>query len=145
MQKPRQLIQPRFTLAESSRNIHVASVEHGIAWDDVQQPAFWAHVARKARRGDRIEVYTDDSSYFGELLVLDVGPAFLKVVPLRFVELMPPAGEQPESANGYAVKWSGPVLKFCVIRESDSARVHQGCAERAEAEAWITSHLKAMA
>lgn len=145
MPSPRHIIGPRFTLAEQTRNIHVATVEAGVSWEDVQNPAFWVHVARRARRCDRIEVYTDDNSYFGELMVVDIGAAFLKVVPLRYVELASPVGEASAAvADGYSIQWKGPALKFCVIRDTDKARVHEGEAERSGAVAWLQAHTKAM-
>lgn len=140
----RHLIQPRFKNAEYERAIHVATLESGVTWEDAQAPEFWAHVAAKVRRYDHIEVRTDDSSFWGELLVMDSGKGYVKTSVLRFVELAS-APVKSDGAAGYKIMWKGPHHKFTVIRESDSLPIHSGEPEKSGAEKWLEAHLKAMA
>ena len=150
---PRQLINPRLQLAEHARNVHVATVEPGLTIEDVQDPAFLAHVAKRIREFDHIEVRTEDKAWFAELFVIEVGPLFVKTALLRYVELSGGAaakqatGEAAKSADaapaaeGFTTVWKGPHKRFCVVRDSDRAIVHENAATKEDGDAWIAKHL----
>lgn len=143
----RKLIVPRFKNAEFERVIYQACPENGVTFEDVCQPEFWSHVAEKLKPMDRIEVLAEDGSYFAELLVVDAGRLFAKVAVLRFVELA--SLDVPEDLAStlaeFKVEFKGPTLKHCVIRQSDKQVVQEGIQRKADAEAWIREHLKAIA
>lgn len=140
----RQLVVPRFALAEHKRAVWQASVPAGVDFEDVKTPEFFAHVAKKITICDRIEVLTDDGLYFAELLVQDVGSGYVKTAVLRFVELAPPIKVEGE-ATKFDVKWMGPHKKHVVIRKSDNFMVREGLATKSEAHDWVAGHVKAMA
>lgn len=146
---PRQLINPRLQLAEHARNVHVASIEPGLTLEDVQDPAFFAHVAKRMRECDHIEVRTDDKAWFAELFVVEVGQMFVKTALLRYVELSggakvksadKPTQSDAAPAAGFATVWKGPHKRFCVVRESDKAIVHENAATKEDGDAWIAQH-----
>jgi hypothetical protein len=143
----RKLIVPRFKNAEYERVIYQACPENGVSFEDVLQPEFWSHVADKLKPTDRIEVLAEDGSYFAELLVIDAGRLYAKVAVLRFVELA--SSEVPADLAGdlaeFKVEFKGPVLKHVVVRQSDKQYVQEGIARKADAEAWIREHVKALA
>lgn len=143
----RKLIVPRFKNAEFERVVYQACPEVSTTFEDVCEPAFWSHVAEKLKPGDRIEVLTEDNSYFAELLVVDAGRLFAKVAVLRYVELSSP--DVPEGLTGVApefkVQYKGPALKHVVIRLSDNQIVQDGIALKADAHAWVKEHVQALA
>jgi hypothetical protein len=127
------------------RNIWQVSVAKDISFEAVQQPDFWAHVARQLKPCDRIEVLAEDMSWFAELLVMDADRLWAKTAVLRFVEL---AGKEVPAAvasSGFRVEYKGPNKKHVVIRESDNQIVQEGIALKADAERWISEHLTALA
>ena len=65
------------------RNIFVATPEAGTTLEDVQDPAFWTHVAKQLRISDRIEVIPEDSAFFAELYVQNVRLNTVNVKLLR--------------------------------------------------------------
>jgi hypothetical protein len=80
-----------------------------------------------------------DSSYFIELLVLDVGKLFAKVCQLRCVEITPAQMLNVEVPEGFEIKFRGP-RKWSVLRGKD---VLMEGMEKGAAEQWLTDHLKA--
>jgi len=144
----RKLIIPRFKDAAYERNVWQASIENGVAFDEVVKPEFWAHVAARLKPNDHIEVVAENGEYFGELLVIESGRLWAKVAVLRFVELSAaevPAALLASAASGYKVEYKGPTLKHVVIRLSDNEIVHEGIARKADAELWVNEHLKTLA
>lgn len=126
-----------------------AELEEGQTLDDVMHPAFWANVvnqimghAQTGGRGDIIEVRKIETGLYAEFMVTEIGPGFVKLIPLRAVE--PPAVEIAENAP-LTVKWN--VGKRChdVIRRGDNAVMQSGFQSKAGAAAWIEDHLKKMA
>jgi hypothetical protein len=144
----RKLIVPRFKNAEYERTIYQACVEAGVAFEEVQNPAFWGHVGEKLRPNDRIEVIAEDGAYFAELLVISCDRLWAKTAVLRFVELSAPdvsAELLSPLAAGYKVDYKGPHKKHVVIRLSDNEIVKDGIATKAEANGWVSEHVKTLA
>lgn len=114
--------------AEFARNQHVAKVDSTVTLEDVLAPDFWSHVAVQARRGDHIEVYPDDFSWYAELLVVGIGEQFLKVRKIRHEEFVSKADKAAaESKSDYIVKWtSNQRTKHRVIRVSDKEVMKDG-------------------
>lgn len=141
-EKPQPRLDPnRFHPAEHQRNIWAVTVEAGLTREEVTNEAFLAHVAAKCNRYDRIEVRSDDDSFFAELLVTSKGHASLGVHVLSWESLVG-AEVEGDAPTGYRVEWKGPHKKHCVIRESDNAIVHEGAARKADARFWLDEHLK---
>lgn len=135
----------RLREAEAERHVWMHTPASGITFEDVQKPDYWSHVAAQLRPCARIEVISEDMSWFGELLVLDSDRLWAKVAPLRFVELASREVPPEIAASGYEVAYKGPEKKHVVIRKSDKAIVQEGIARKADAEAWVTEHLKTLA
>lgn len=143
----RKLTAPNFKNAEFERAIWQATVPAGMALDEVQRPEFWGHVAENLKPLARIEVIAEDLSYFAELLVIDCDRLWAKTRLIRFVDLREDdsADVLPAAAAGFKVEFKGPTKKHIVVRLSDNVVVHEGIATKAEANGWITEHLKALA
>lgn len=135
------LIESQFTSAEFSRNLWTVTPEPGTAFETVLKPEYWAHVAKKLRRGDRIEVLSEDNSYFAELIVLSAAPLWAKVAVLRNVELAT-APKAEASQDDFEIKHRGK-MKWSVLRKSDKAILKEGLDTREQAEAWLNTPVAA--
>lgn len=58
---------------------YVCKVPAELAFEQVLEPSFWAHVGQMLRPWDRIEVRPEDASYIAELTVIEAGQLFAKV------------------------------------------------------------------
>lgn len=135
---------PRFKPADQVRTLYCVTVEEGVTQDDVLESSFWSHVAAKLIPGDRIEVRCDDESFFGELLVLDTGKAWVKVHPIFFMQLGATTRDET-GLDGYIVKYRGPHAKWSVLREEDKTVLHEHMASREEAVTWAVGHKRTLA
>jgi len=125
------LTTPRFKNAEYERVIYVATVEPKITMDDILDPSFWAYVEPNIKPYDKIEVRTDDSSFYAELLVLSKGKAWVKCKVISHIELNSETKQSPDAQ--YEAKWKGPHLKFCVVRKSDGEVIEDTIPDKEDA------------
>jgi hypothetical protein len=134
----------RYGAAEFTMGRHVVTVEQGTTIEEIQNPAFWAHVSSRFQPYDEITARVDDGLWYAKLLVLVPGRNWAKVKLLHKWELSTSDVEQTAAAvaDGYEIKMRGPHLKWCVIRNSDQQAVKEGCGTRVEAQAWLDEHLK---
>lgn len=142
----------RVKLAESARNHWVVTVEQGTSRDELKRPEFWALVSKTFRPYDRIEVRSDDGSYFAEYLVLSADRAWAKVHELRYEPLGTQDVSLTQSAEAqlrskYAVAYRGPHLLHCVERTDGTKveRLTEKLQTKVEAMTWLENHLKAVA
>ena len=125
-------------LARSARNSHVCIIPHGNELADLLKPEFWAHVATRFRKKDRIEAWSEDESWFAELVVVNADRLSVRAVLVSKTDLdKPVASEKPPEGipSGYIVNYGGPVHKYRVLRAADSEVLAHGMSKR-EAEDW---------
>jgi hypothetical protein len=139
--EPKRLHPTKFAQSEMKRNQWDVTPEHGTPVEALLDPAYWAHVSAKLRRGDIITALAEDDSYFAELLVLNVGKLFAKVVLIRRVEITAAQIFNAEVPKGFDIKFRGP-KKWSVLRGTEVLKEDM---DRPQAEAWLKDHLKAVA
>lgn len=125
--------------AEYVRNIFFATPEAGTTYADMLTPEYWSHVAAQLQPNSRIEVVSEDLTWFAELMVTSVGRNWATVTPLRFVELAEAAAKPAPSAK-HVVKWRGANHKHSVVRAADKVVVKEGFATAKDAEEWLAQH-----
>ena len=112
--------------------------------EDALVPEFWKLQAEVIRghdkenpkgRGDIIEVRKPDSGLYAELLVLEVGPGFLRVKPLKSYE--PEAVEAAESSS-LTTKWNFGKKMHEVVRKSDGTIIASNFQTKDAAVKWIS-------
>jgi hypothetical protein len=133
-----QIPSKRVSLAEQVQNRYAAVIESGRKYEDVFEPAFWAHVAERLKVGDVIEVRNDEQTYFAMLYVRDCDRLWARVD-----EIVKRDFEQSKSENtieGISVEHKGPHLKFCVYRNTDRAMLQSGFATRVDALTWAVNN-----
>lgn len=137
------IIEGRFQDASFARNIWSVVLPHDVPFEDLENPAFWAHVVRKLRVMDRIEVYREDGTEWAELLVTLTDRVSAKVVVLNRVSLEKAIAEDVDPE--YAIGWAGPHHKYRVVRISDKQVVQAGFASADAAQKWLAEYTKALA
>ncbi len=134
------------TPAEHVRETWCITAAFGTRREDIENPSYWAHVAQKLRPKSKIEVFTEDGSFYAEYLVLSSDKTWAKVLNLRFVDLKKLATIPEEQAktitDGYEIKFRGP-KKWSVIRKSDRAVLQEGLHSEQDAGKWLEVHLNA--
>lgn len=125
--------------AEFARNIFAITPDHGTSIKDMLKPEYWAHVAGKLSPTSRIEVVSEDSTWFAELFVVSVGRNWAQVSLMRFVELAESAKPASPEAE-YRVEWKGQKQLHCVIRKADNAIIRNGFQKATDASKWLTDY-----
>lgn len=140
MQQPTKLM-----FAEYAVVTHFHSPKMGVTMEDMQNPSYWAHVARDLRPGHKIEVLAEDMSYWAMLIVRDVGRVEASVAPLQVVDLDGGAELAKDGDDGLEVKWRGPHAKFSVIRKDGGDILKDGFQTKDAAAQWRSNRNKNMA
>lgn len=137
----------RFLVSDYARTIFVATAEQGTKQEDLMSPDFWANVAPQCKPWDRIEVRSDDGTFYGEYLILSVGRAWVKVFELNYIKLTSSdvSVTQADKQDGFEIKWRGPKLQWSVIREKDREPIKDHMGSEEEAATWLKDYLKATA
>jgi hypothetical protein len=141
-----QLATRNFSMKRSMVNEWYAKPEPDTPLEAVLEPKYWAHCSAKLAPENTIIVIPEGAPWRAELMVLDAGRGFAKVVVLSFVEIEAHevTGDQP-TADEYDVRWAGPHAKWRVIRKSDKRVMIEERPTKQDGYLWIASHRKAMA
>lgn len=132
----------QFFDAATRRNTWSINVVHGVEYEALFKPEYWAHVARKMHPGDLVEINAEDGTYFAQLFVVATGSNAAAVVEISKTELQ--TTELPDATSGFEVKWGGPVLKWIVTRLSDNVRVATNLDTKLAATEAMANHIKSL-
>lgn len=135
-----QLTPRRFKQSNSVRNQWHIEPEFGTPVEALLVPGYWAHISSYLRRGDVITALAEDNSYHVELLVLEAGKLFAKVVLKQRVDITAAQMSNAPIPDGYEIKFRGPVKKWSVLRDKDVLKDELD--SRSAAESWLTDHVK---
>lgn len=114
----------------------------GVAFTQVLDPGYWAHVGEKLKRQDQIEIRAEDGKWWAWLIVEDCGRAFARVQVLlqKDLQVAPPKGMSlPE---GYHLKWTGDIKQWVVIFEGRTIR--DGFASESAAFTFASNHAQSV-
>lgn len=131
-----------FFSAETRRNVWSVVPVFGTDYKSLLMPTYWSNVARRLRPGDLIEVTAEDGSYFAQLFVLAAEDKAAAVAQLSYTELH--TVEMPDAADGFEVRWGGPIVKWCAVRMKDHQRVIEKMDTKAAANDALTKYLQAL-
>lgn len=144
--KPVSLHGTRFKQAEFDRNIWSVELENHTDVKELADPGFWAHVAQKLKRGDRIEVYPEDLTWFAEMIVSDSGTTWAKVQPLRIVELA--ETKIPDlllDGGRYKIEFAGKNEMYRVIDTATKKVIKSKCKTSLEAQNYLADYQRSLA
>jgi len=136
----RKVAEADFFLTEEIQSMYTIHPPVGTQPEDVMQPIFWAHVARKLRPMAEIRVMPKDGTWYGIYLVLYADDNSANVQELA---IYPIDVSEGGDSDVYYVKWVSPPLKFGVIRKADNARIQDGFASKKDAVVWMHGYKKA--
>lgn len=122
------------------RNIFAATVPTGVTLADIQDGKYWTNIAKTLHITDRIEVVSEDGSFFAELYVTSVVQSLVRVKLMRHVDLTSvgeiPVGEESE----FEVKFRGQIAKHTVQNKKTKEVIKDGFSTQAEAKQWLLSY-----
>lgn len=146
LKKPVSLHGTRFKLAEQDRNVWSVELENETLLTAAADPAFWAHVAQKLRRGDRIEIYPENLTWFAELLVTDCGATWAKTQPLRMIELEAAIIPEILLENGrYKIDFAGKSEMYRITDNASKNVLKSKCKTSLEAQNWLNDYQRSIA
>lgn len=135
----------RIGLVENGkRQDWVATAEEGTVVEDVMDSAYWAHCSALMSPFDHIEVRCEDGTWVADLLVLACSRNWAQV-HLKHHYKLTTADVSLSQATKHEVKWKGPHLLFCVIRNSDQQTVMDKLQSKEAAALWLREHEKVTA
>jgi hypothetical protein len=123
MNTPSHMLPMRIDRADFARSEYFLAAPPGTTVDDVIDPDFWVHVARRLKVNDRIEIVALDGSFDMEVRITSIDPRGLwaHVRPLRVAEgrfAVPEASGAYPDKDGYTVEWGGP-HRWRIVRGND--------------------------
>lgn len=131
-----QMTDGRVKLADHARNVHVVSVPVGVTINDLLVPSYWAHVARKIKPRDRLELWAEDRAWFADAIVVKASRLDVTIRVVSHLDLDAVPVHAPSRRDGYHVDYGGSVDQYRVIRDGDSQVMTLGLT-KGEAEQWI--------
>ena len=139
---PPRLTPERFKEAAYVRNVFAMTPAVNTEVESLLAPDYWAHIAAKLHPGDHIEVLTEDNSFFAEILVIEVGKGWARVVLLRHVPLnkVLASSAAPVVESKFKVNWGGMNAKHRVVRLSDNQVIKDGFSTADAAKAWMQDY-----
>lgn len=144
------LLAGKLKRADYERTVYRITPDASHSMDDILLPEYWAHIGHQLRPFDIIEVRFPDASRYVELLVVDCGRLWAKVVVKSDVSLIQ-AKEQAaadkviaEESAPYFVKFRGGA-KFCIVRRSDGEILNKDIPTKDEAEEILKQIMAVMA
>lgn len=144
----RKLRLDRMQLEEAVISRFAVTVEPGTEIEDLLRPVFWGNVAqvRGMKWGDHVTVRAEDRSFIANLLVLDAGPNWAKVMVLNKhnFNVAKPGENFPEVLEGYRIKHAG-AAKWRVTRVDDNEVMIDQLASAAKAHQWRAELLERLA
>lgn len=141
----------RFKQAEYSFNVHNAMIPETDTMEDVKRPDYWSIISNTGlmRDGDEIRLVWEDDTLLARAYVLQCGKQWAHIKILETHALVDEVPELPAPLpSGYKIVWRGRHHRFGVIRVADDALIKGENGEfhtRADAQKWLTEHLKAVA
>lgn len=133
----------RFHLDANQHNTWCIHPEHGVPFEAMLEPEFWAHIGdSRLKPGDTIVVYPADNSYRAELVVRASGRLFAHVAVWQYREFAPIALNQPLR---FETRYLDAQQKWGVVRLSDRSVMQAGFDTQDQAVAWLGVHSRSLA
>lgn len=119
-------------------------VPDGTVLKQVCEPAFWSNVAKRLRRGDKIEVMPNDMAWRALLIVRAAGNLEAVVQALDYDELGP-AADLSLTGSPYDVRFVNADRKWGVFRRAGGDMLRDEFQTREDAERYARNHTKLIA
>ena len=139
--KLRSLAEAEFTVGEADYQMWSAKPPAGTTREEVLNPVFWKHVARRVRAPAFINVMPLDGAWFSQLLVVFADPHRVTVLEMqhRVIEESAYAVAENQEYEAAFLSASG---KYGVKRRSDKQIIRHGFASLDDARNWMTDYAR---
>lgn len=134
-----------FGLAEFKRNIWHLVLEENETFDDAINGPSWANLVPKIvghdksrGPGDRIEVWKPDTGAFGEMIINEIGPGYVRA---NFIRAYEPKVVEIDESVPFITRWNVGKRMHEVLRRADNQVMAGGFQSKDKAVAWITDHM----
>ena len=141
-QNVRKLSEGDLSLMQSIQAIYTATPPVGTTREDMMQPIFWSHVARKLKPMFEIWAMPKDGAWYGKWLVIYADSTQAKLKELDFYSLEEISDPESES-DPYIVKWISPPVRFGIVRKADKVIIKDRFETKELAYAWKAQNLPA--
>lgn len=140
----RRLSEAEFSLTESVQMMITVTPPVGTKREEMLEPIFWSHVARRMKPMTEIRAMPRDGAWYGIYLVIYADHLQAKLKEIGFWDL--DTLSEPESeTDEYDVKWISPPVRFGVIRKSDKSVIKDKFQTKEQAYAWKNQNLPSKA
>lgn len=134
-----------FGLAEFQRNVwHITLGEHE-TFDDALNGPSWSNLVSKIighdktrGPGDRIEVWKPDTGAFGEMIITEVGPGYVRA---NFIRAYEPKLIEIDEDVPFVTRWNVGKRRHEVLRRADNQIMQGDFQSKEKAVAWIADHI----
>ena len=117
-----------------------AVVEAGVTREEVLKTDFWAYVSMKFKRGERVEITTDDEKWMGEYRIMDCDRTFAKLKELHYWDFSTKG--KISSKLDFEHYWGGQYGLHGIRRISDGAMMVNKLNTEKDALAWLTENIE---
>lgn len=124
--EPLQLLERHFGLAETRRNIWLATATGAVTEDDVLEHGFWVHVVRNIQPCDEIIVVPESNEWRMHLHVISVDKTGASVGVLLRSDWREIARDALDVGDAFAVRWRGPYDRYGVVRKESGEVIKAG-------------------
>lgn len=134
-----------FGLAEHKGIHYIAVVKRGTTKEQIENPAYWAHVAVMMKPWARIDVRWEDGTAFAEYLVLASERTWARVRCLSFHDLTGKEENKTQAdqiMGDYDIKFRSS-KRWSVIRKMDNSILQEGMQTEEDARSWLKVHVSA--
>lgn len=146
-----QVTPERMQLAEYTTAQFTAIIHSSVEPDDLLPVAYWSHVAEMLKQNMTIIATTEDMKWRAEMVVVDAGKNWAKVVFLttedgkRLITKL--GGLQPQKIvmlPGHTVNYAGIFDKWRVVRDADGQILSRNHATEGDAYGWLAEYAKSI-
>lgn len=114
--------------ADYARTYHHVVVPHDVTLEDLKRPSYWAHHTERLRKGDLVDVLSEDDGLDVQLRVIDKGVGFVTMRVIRAWQRQAAKAEQDAASDaldvpdGYIVNHA-PMTKWRVMTKEPHMEV----------------------
>ena len=129
--------------ANGARICHFLTVPFETELKDLLEPSAWMHIAKdRLHKHDRIEVAVEGGAWFADLMVVEVGHLYAKVIVRGFVDMIAEAAAIQTPAEDFYVKFGteSPNSQYRVHRAKDKQVMKSGFLSKQLAQDWIKEY-----
>lgn len=127
------LIPSKMKSGEYVRNVFRVTASHDQDIDFFRPASAWAHVAEQLKRGDKVEIFSEDHTWYAEGIVTSVKIAAAKIEFYLIKIFDDPGVADSGDAKPFFTKHRGRA-GWSVIRRSDGEVMESGLQTKGEAE-----------